>query len=74
MFSLADNPKCGSEPFCHIFEALAHGVRCGALGYFEGGFYGGALGALTGSAKGVVEAYEESGQIRVTFKPAGLEL
>ncbi|CAE7875692.1 unnamed protein product [Symbiodinium necroappetens] len=72
--SLLDNPKCGASTWCHVFEATLDAVGCSALGYVEGGLRGGILGAIVGLAKGVIEAFEEFGQIRVSFRPAGSDL
>ena len=68
---LLDNPKCLGDPFCHTLEATMDSLKCGALGYLGGGLYGGAAGIVGGFAKGFIEAYEEHGQIHISFNPAG---
>ena len=72
---LLDNFKCGGDPFCHMLEAMMDGLKCGGLVYFWGGLFGGGFGAVDiavgGFAKGFIEAYEEHGQIHISFNPAG---
>lgn len=70
---LLDNENCGLGGLCHIKEAVMDGWQCAALGYFQGGLAGGVLGVGVGLGKGLIEAYEENGQIHVKFKPAGGE-
>jgi len=68
---MLDNPKCGADTLCHTFESLKDGLECSAAGAFGGGVVGAIGGAGYGLVNGVVEVYNDNGQLRVEFKPVG---